>query len=402
LKHRVRLLVFAPLYGQGGDVMNEGQLINALSRYVESIYYFTFVSFHRIFLKKAPKPAISLNKNIKVITLPELPLSYIFMLVNIFYYMLIGFIYVIIDRLIKSDIIYIRGRLIASSLLALKSLISKPIVIKFDNFAIDEVLPIIKQKQLRSILGKLLWTIDYYTLCRADLLLVHSNVMKSLIVKRSSIEGHKILICPPGVDTKKIEVIKKSEVSSVGGRIRIGFIGSLVWWQGVDLLAQAMTIIKKQIPEAELFIVGDGPLRKRVIEICKLNDINFKITGYVPHDVALTYLKSFDILVIPRRRTFATESNIPIKVVEAWALGIPTIVTSLEVFKSICRNGEDVLFVKPSPKDIAEKILLLVLKQELKEKLARNGQILARKFDYNEIAKNLLNSILAERKKRYG
>jgi glycosyltransferase involved in cell wall biosynthesis len=399
MKYRIKLLLFAPLFKQGGDAVNEGQLINALSKYVESIYCFTFVSFHRIFLKKALKPAVSLNRNVKVIILPRFPLYHIFIFINILYHMLIGFIYVIIEKMIKPDLVYVRGNLIAFSLLTLKSFTNKPIILKFGGFTSDEELLTIKRKQIRGIIERLLWAIDYYTLHRADILLVASDIMKSLVAKRVTIQSHKrtstkILICPPGVDMNKIYMIKKeSKASFVGDKVRIGFIGSLAWWQGVDILAVAVTKVKKKLPNVELFIVGDGPLRERVIEICKSGGVSFKVTGYVPHDVALAYLKNFDVLVLPSRRTSATESHIPIKVVEAWALGVPVIVTSHKIFKSVCKDGEDVVFVKPDPNDVAEKILLVISDSKLREKLSRNGQILARNFNYNEIAKRLLNSI---------
>jgi len=393
MKCRIRLLSFAPLFGQGGDVINEGMLINALSKYVGSIYCFTFVSFHRIFLNKALKPAFSLSKNIKIIKLPSFPLPYIFMFVNILYHMLIGFIYIIVERTIKPNITYIRGRLIAYSLLTLKPFTSRPIVYKFDNFAADEVLPTIKQRQLKSIIGKLLWVVDNCTLHRADLLLVNSDVMKSLIVERSSIQPRKILTCPPGIAMKEIEIIKGSGTTFVKNKVRIGFIGSLAWWQGVDILAEAVAVVKEKLPNVELFIVGDGPMREKVAEICEKRKVTYIITGFVPHEKALKYLRSFDVLVLPRRKTSATESTIPIKVVEAWALGVPVIVTSHKVFKSMCKDGEDVIFVKPDPKDVAEKILLLASNRELKERLTRNGQALARNFDYDEIAKRLLNAI---------
>jgi len=391
LKHRIRLFAFIPLFGQTGDVINEGQLIDALSNYVESIHCFSFISFHSILFKKTLKPAVSLNKNVKIITLPELPLPYIFMLVNIIYNMLIGFIHIMIERTIKPDLVYVRGRLIAFSLLTLKPFTSKPIVFKFDNFAADEVLPTIKQKQLRNVIGKLLWIVDYCTLRHADLLLVNNNVMKSLIMEKTSIQGHKILICPPGIDAKKIEIVRRGRAPSVEDRIRLGFIGSLAWWQGVDILTEAVAIVREKLPSVELLIVGDGPMREKVVEICEKYKIKYTITGFVPHKEALKYLRSFDVLVLPRRRTSATESNIPIKVVEAWALGVPVIVTSHEVFRSMCKDGQDVLFVEPEPKDVAEKTLLLASDRELREKLGCNGQMLAKNFDYDEIAKRLLD-----------
>ncbi|MGB9615308.1 MAG: glycosyltransferase family 4 protein, partial [Fervidobacterium sp.] len=142
------------------------------------------------------------------------------------------------------------------------------------------------------------------------------------------------------------------------------------------------------------FVVGDGHMREKVAKVCENHKIKYTITGFVPHDEALKYLRSFDVLVLPSAKTSATEANIPIKVVEAWALGVPVIATPHKVFKSMCKDGENMLFAEPNSKDVAEKILLLTSNLELKEKLAKNGQILAQNFDYDKIAERLLTSIL--------
>ncbi|MGB9614606.1 MAG: glycosyltransferase family 4 protein, partial [Fervidobacterium sp.] len=209
--------------------------------------------------------------------------------------------------------------------------------------------------------------------------------------KRFSVKG-KILLCPAGINLDKIKKIA-SQKNVKDDKIRIGFLGSLAWWQGVDILAEAVAIVKEKLPDIELFVVGDGPMREKVVKICEDHEIKYTITGFVPHDVALTYLKSFDVLVLPRLKTSATESNIPIKVVEAWALGVPVIVTPHEVFKSMCKDGEDILFAEPNRKDVAEKILLLASNRELKEKLAKKGPSLAENFDYDRTASKIVKKL---------
>jgi glycosyltransferase involved in cell wall biosynthesis len=312
------------------------------------------------------------------------------MLVNIIYNMLIGFIHILIERTIKPDLIYVRGRLIAFILLTLKPFTSKPIVFKFDNFAADEVLPTIKQKQLRNVIGKLLWIVDYYTLRYADLLLVNSNVMKNLIMEKTSIQGHKILICPPGIDAKKIEIVRRGKAPYVEDRIRLGFIGSLAWWQGVDILAEAVAIVREKIPSVELFIVGDGPMREKVVEICEKYKIKYTITGFVPHEDALKYLRSFDVLVLPSRKMSTTESNIPIKVIEAWALGVPVIVTRHKVFEFYgFKDCEDLVYCEPTPESVATALAKVIFSRDLHKKLSERGPQIAKCFDYQFISEKL-------------
>ncbi|MCC6018710.1 MAG: glycosyltransferase family 4 protein [Candidatus Verstraetearchaeota archaeon] len=389
---RLKLLAFAPLHGIGGMSVNEGQLINALSKYSDSIYVFSFVSIRQIIFRKVPKLVFPMNKNVKVILSPGLPLQIIFLPIIVFYYGLISLFCLIIQKLLNISIIYIRDRYVGVPMLMLKSFIRKPVVIKFGGFIADELPPNLRNLPLfGNIFLALEMLVDTYLLRQADIILVASLIMRKYVEKRFNVKG-KILLCPAGICLEKIGKIAHQE-NVEGDKVRIGFIGSLSWWQGVDILAEAVAIVGEKLPSVELFIVGDGPMREKVVEICEKYKIKYTITGFVPHEEALKYLRSFNVLVLPSRRTSATESNIPIKVVEAWALGVPVIVTSHKVFQSMCKDGEDVLLVNLDPKDVAEKILLLVSNRELKEKLACNGQVLAQNFDYDEIAKRLLNSI---------
>jgi glycosyltransferase involved in cell wall biosynthesis len=275
----------------------------------------------------------------------------------------------------------------------LKPLIRKPVVIKFGGFTSDELPLNIRNLPLfGNIFSALEMQVDLHLLRQADVILVPSLTTRRCIMEKISNIRGKILLCPAGVSLEKIKKITQQK-NVRRGKVVIGFLGSLAWWQGVDILAEAVAIVKERLPDVELFVVGDGPMRNKVAEICGKHKVKCVITGFVPHEEALRYLRSFDVLVLPRRRTSATEANIPIKVVEAWALGVPVIVTSHEVFKAMCKDGQDVLFVKPEPEDVAEKILLLASDRGLREKLVYNGQMLAKNFDYDEIAKRLIDSV---------
>jgi glycosyltransferase involved in cell wall biosynthesis len=394
---RLKLLAFAPLHGIGGMSVNEGQLINALSEYFDSVYVFSFVSIKQIIFRKVPKLVFPMNKNVKVILSPGLPLYIIFLPIIVFYYGLISLFCLIIQKLLNVSIIYIRDRYVGVPMLMLRSFIRKPVAIKFGGFSADELPLNIRNLPLfGNIFIALEMLVDLHLLRQADVILVPSLTMRRCIMEKiSNIKG-KILVCPAGVSLEKIKkIIQQKNIE--GGKVVIGFLGSLAWWQGVDILAEAVGIVKERLPDVELFIVGDGPMRNKVAEICGKHKVKCVITGFVPHEEALRYLRSFDVLVLPSRKTSATEANIPIKVVEAWALGVPVIVTSHEVFKAMCKDGQDVLFVEPEPKDVAEKILLLASDRGLREKLVCNGQMLAKNFDYDEIAKRLIDSVPQER-----
>ncbi|MGB9693707.1 MAG: hypothetical protein ACPLYF_02575, partial [Fervidobacterium sp.] len=134
----LKLLAFAPLHGIGGMSVNEGQLINALSKYSESIYIFSPVSIRQLVFGQVPKMVFPLSKNVKVILLPSLPLPIIFLPIIVFYYGSTSIFCLILQKLLNLSAIYIRDRYVGVPALMLKSLIKEPIIFKFGGFTSDE------------------------------------------------------------------------------------------------------------------------------------------------------------------------------------------------------------------------------------------------------------------------
>jgi len=101
----------------------------------------------------------------------------------------------------------------------------------------------------------------------------------------------------------------------------------------------------------------------------------------------------FDALVLPSYKISTTESNIPIKVIEAWALGIPVIVTKHQVFvSSKIKDYEDIIYCEPDPNSVAKAIAVILTNESLMRKIQANGLKLAKQFDYDKIAERLLKA----------
>jgi glycosyltransferase involved in cell wall biosynthesis len=108
--------------------------------------------------------------------------------------------------------------------------------------------------------------------------------------------------------------------------------------------------------------------------LCRELNVQCSITGFLRHEDALKLLKTFDVLVVPRRRISSTEAIIPIKIIEAWAMGVPVIATAHEVFKYMgLRDREDILLCEPNPEDVVNKILVILKDEELKKRLSEKA-----------------------------
>ena len=99
----------------------------------------------------------------------------------------------------------------------------------------------------------------------------------------------------------------------LGAKSVIGYIGSLYGYEGVDLLIEAMAVMREVQPELVLLIVGGGPEEERLkarIRDLGLQDCALAV-GAVPHADIARFYSVVDLLVYPRRRTRLTELVTP-------------------------------------------------------------------------------------------
>ena len=371
-----------------GEAINERQFLEALARKVDGILVFSL----RFLGRKRQK--ITLPDNIKIVELPAA--RYFGILLSFLFSLIVSLVVSLITVVFKNvKLIYVRSTWFAFGLLWNRKLASKTLT-KFSGFTEDTTLLTGIPKKL---LEKLAYVVDKVVLLRSNRVGIPSVVwIKMLYRKRKiSLPLRKFLIIPAGVNIRKIKKININKCNPPYQRnateFKITFLGSLTWWQGVDILIKAFDIVNKRFTNSELIIVGDGPLRGRIEHYAKKRQLNVKVTGYVSHDKALGILSKSYVLVLPRLRTATTEATIPLKVLEAWALGVPVIVTEHEVFKYYgVKNYEHVIFCEPNPQSVAKAICTILDNPSLREKLSMNALKLAKRFDYDNLVGKVLSS----------
>jgi glycosyltransferase involved in cell wall biosynthesis len=385
------LAVIPTIFGSSGDAVNERQLLIALAKRVEKCYVVTFISLKEIFMKKG-ELGTNLPKNIILIPIPFPFLkTFTAKAVLSFIAIIVGFLVSLFEEI---DLIYVRYSFLSLGFLAFPSLARKTVV-KIGAIFEDEILG---DSFTKFLIKKFAPFADRLVLARARRIAVNNRVFYYELVRRR-LYKHKAnpVEIPPGIDPNLIKKVKnQAKIKKLLQEDfkNIGFIGTLLWWQGVDILVRAIAMLKETVPNVRLVIIGDGELRNSVEKLCKELRVNCMITGYLPHEKALQYLNELDIMVLPSRKLSTTESNIPIKVIEAWALGIPVVVTAHKVFlMNGIKNNEDVVYCEPEPTSVARAILLVAGNNALKKKLIENGPKLASHFYYDKIAENLLSCV---------
>jgi len=387
--NKLIIAIIPNVFGFTGDAVNERQLVKHLCKNSKCIV-FSFIGISKLLRLRKLVAEIyeeGWSKNIVLMPIPLIPPCTIFALIASL--LLTSFIWVL-DKFTKIRLIYVRSSIPALGVTSIKSL-AKRTCVKIPAIVEDEVL------RWRRIISFIYNLADRYVLSRAGAIGVPSPLLlKKLIVKRRVLQKGKIVLVPAGIDREKIEALKEYPINyNTKDHYIIGFIGYLEWWQGVDILVKAVAKIKNLLDKpVKLLIVGDGPEKKRIEALCNELKIDCHITGFVKHEEALKLLKSLDVLVVPRRGITNTETIIPIKIIEAWALGVPVIATAHEIFKYMnLRDKEDIIFCEPDPEDVTDKILLILKHEEIRSMLSKRGTQLAKKYYYDAIAMHIIKVV---------
>jgi glycosyltransferase involved in cell wall biosynthesis len=382
--------VLPSVYGYTGDVVNEMSLLSSICKKNVFCYVFTTLSPSQVI--KYRKSKFRVPENMRVftfITLPR-PNPLLSLILRLFFSYIFASLILVSGLSHKLSLIYVRDSAFAPAFLSLKSLADKTIV-KIPTILEEEIF---FKGLTKRLADRIIEFADRLAFAKAKKIAVHSIPQAiELARRRRFIPRGGFIKVPPGFSPDVIDKIKTKTARQISNNanFKVGYVGTLSHHQGVDLLAEAVSLVAEKFPHIELIIIGDGLLKRELLEFCRKKGIKCEVTGFISHKEALAKMLSLDVLVAPRRRTAVTETIIPIKVVEAWALGIPVIVTCHKAFKIRYHDLEDVAYCEPEPEDIADKIILLLQNKDLRNKLRQRGPELAREYSYDATAEKLLN-----------
>jgi glycosyltransferase involved in cell wall biosynthesis len=217
--------------------------------------------------------------------------------------------------------------------------------------------------------------------------IVLTNAMKKYL-EQKGIDSRRIHVVYDGTDPKMFRI---RPVDAKRGNPSVVFIGDIDWRDGVDDLIISFADVVKELPEARLYIIGDGPLRsyltKLVYKIGLYKHVLF--TGWIPFSKLTQWLPNFMVGAIPSKNCLLNNIVIPRKTFELMAAGVPVVAPNLEAIKEIIENGVSGILFEPGNRNaLKESILKLLTDEVLYNKIQQNGRIIAEKYSSDaEIAK---------------
>lgn len=143
-------------------------------------------------------------------------------------------------------------------------------------------------------------------------------------------------------DPENPEVIKSAEIIRREEVLTFIFIGRLVGDKGIPELVKAFCRLNKELPDTRLLLVGREEPQLDPLDNNSLKEIsdNPAIEAVGQKSDVRPWLLASDIFILPSHR-----EGFPNVVIEAGAMGLPSIVTDINGSREIIHNGENGLIV---------------------------------------------------------
>jgi sugar transferase (PEP-CTERM/EpsH1 system associated) len=202
------------------------------------------------------------------------------------------------------------------------------------------------------------------------------------------IDGAKLNVVRNGVDVDYYDAACCDNTRST--RPTLVFTGMMDYFPNVDAMVhfcgEVLPRLRRSVPDVRLLIVGRSPTRE-VRELARNGHVT--VTGEVP-DVR-PYLCEAWLSIAP----FRIARGVQNKVLEAMAMGLPVVGTSL-AFQGIHADEKSGIHTANSPDEIAASASKLLLDSEFREHAAKRARaFVARHYNWKEQA-GKLESILNE------
>lgn len=161
-------------------------------------------------------------------------------------------------------------------------------------------------------------------LSKADRIVTQTYRMEQQLRNFLKVDGQKVttIFNPVDVDFIKTKSFEFDPFENYKNSVKIVAAGRLVYQKGFDILLRAFKRVLEQIPNANLFLLGDGPCRKLLETM--VHDLRIheavKFVGWVPNPYP--YFRNCDLFVLPSRY-----EGMPNVLLEALACGAKVVAT---------------------------------------------------------------------------
>jgi len=231
------------------------------------------------------------------------------------------------------------------------------------------------------------------SLLEADGIVAVSQFTRNQLLERFAIEEKKVKVIYHGLDPKFKTDISPNEIEEIKKAYSLSpsfilFVGAIEPRKNLLNLIEALKIIHKKYKKIPLVIVGrKSQDYKNLEKKIKQNKLEswIKMMGYLPDNEVRVFYRLASLLAFP---SFCEGFGLPL--IEAMASSLPVATSQASAMPEIAQDAA-LYFHPEDPEDIADKIIIALKDEDLREILKARGKKRVLDFDWGTTAAETLS-----------
>lgn len=204
-----------------------------------------------------------------------------------------------------------------------------------------------------------------------------------------------------GTSSDVIEVIPHGTYSVFGSHEDVSidpepntllFFGNIVPPKGLDVLVDAIPLVKREIPDVKLVIAGDGKLSRRAKQTIDAHPENFEVHNYfVPNEEVKQLFARVEAVVLPYRDQHGLKGHSG-ALSTAFSFGKPVVASTAGEFQELVEGSGAGITVPPDePERLATAIERVLSDPDARARMSENSLEMAEKLSWDNIARRHLD-----------
>jgi glycosyltransferase involved in cell wall biosynthesis len=249
--------------------------------------------------------------------------------------------------------------------------------------------------QPKTFKRSLLTPILRYFLVNCDAVIVPGKAAK-IHVLNFGVMPSKIFQAPNASVIAEFFNLASDNNAKLGGNFNILYLGRLVRYKGADYLIKAFHILRKEMQNVRLIIVGDGDFKYELMQLVReLNVPDVKFVQKCKDEERAIYYQMCDLFVLP--------SIWQKKYCEAWGLVLneamqfskPVITTdAVGAAYDLVKNGVNGFIVKNGDVEALYRAMQVIAKSpRLAKFMGEQSRNIIKSFTYENMVRGFINAI---------
>ncbi len=238
-------------------------------------------------------------------------------------------------------------------------------------------------KDENNLIAKIFWRINLWFGIHTSLKMITvSEFSKKELIKYLKVDSDKLEVIYNGSP----QIITTNYLHTEKNKKYLITIGNARPRKNLETLFKAITLLKNEIPDLKLLIIGKMDKRMANLKQRYSNE-NIVFAGFIEEEKKYDLIKNSIALVFP-----SLYEGFGLPIVEAGVLKTPVICSDIPAFREIT-NGSALFFEPKNEKDLVEKIKRIINSEEVANNLGNKGFINSQRFNWQTSSQKLLNII---------